>query len=174
MNGIKNIFRKVFGRKKDTGPPVAQLLSELSEEHIVFSGMLHNHSEIDHVVFNRKHGLFVINTFKDKGEVSYNGNHLFINKKQRSEAITKTLKDTFWLKASIRDMIGMDVHITSVVVFENAKVKISEPIIGVMILESKDLPDVIIKALERKALEDGVVMALRELHGTHTINYRRV
>ncbi len=168
---MKGLIKKIFGGKKEAGPAVAELLGGLSEEYTVFNSMIYDNSEIGYVVFSRRQGLFVINTRKDKGEITYNGSHLLINKKPKSDPIKKALKDTFWLRATIKERTGIDVPITPLVIFENARVKVGGPIIGVNALESSNLIDAITQAPERKALEDGVVMLLRELHGAYTINY---
>ncbi len=172
MVRVKKFIKKIFTGSKEAGPLVAGLLGQLPEDYMVFSGILYNHSEIDHVVFNRQHGLFIINIAAGKGEVTYDGAQLLINRKPRSEVIKKTLKDTFWLKSTIRERMGLDVLVTPIVVFENAKVKVSGPIIGVTVVESGRLMDTVAQTPEKSHLEDGVVMVLRELHGIHTINYR--
>ena len=172
VGSMKGLITKLFGKKKEPGPAVAEALAGLTEEYMVFSSMIYNNSEIGHVVFSRRQGLFVINAIKDKGEISYNGTHLLINRKPKSDPIKKALKDTFWLKATIKERTGLDVHITPLVVSENAWVKVEGPIIGVNVLESDRLVETITQAPGRKVLEDGVVMILRELHGTHTISYR--
>lgn len=172
MDRVKRFVKKLFSRKKQEGPALSEVLNELSAEYIVFSGIIHNNSEIGYVVFSRRQGLFIVNPGKDRGEVSYSGSHLIINKKPKSDAIKKALKDAFWLRATIREQIGIDVHITPIVAFENAKVKIDAPIIGVAVVESSAVLDIIIKAPEKMLLEDGVVMVLREKQGVHTMNYR--
>lgn len=174
MESVRELFKRVFTRKKEVGLAVQQVLGELPEDYIVFSTILYNNSEIDHVVFSKGQGLFLINTAADKGTVSYDGAYLQVNNKQRSDTIKKTLKDTFWLKTTIRERIGLDVPITPVVVFERATVNFSEPVVGVMVRESKDLLRAVLDAPGKKTLEEGVLIVLRELHGMHTISYRRL
>ncbi|HEX8947450.1 MAG TPA: hypothetical protein VF790_00735 [Dissulfurispiraceae bacterium] len=172
MEKVIGFIKKVFSGKKEAGPAVAKLLGGLPEEYTVFNGILYNHSEIHHIVFSKAQGLFVVNPAHEKGEVTYKGAHLLINRKPKSDVVKKTLKDTFWLKSTIREQLGMNVHITPLVAFENARVKITQPIIGVTVLESRGLVEAILNAPQRNVLEDGVVMVLRELQGIHTINYR--
>ena len=170
--GIKDIIDKLLGRKKGPLITIPELLSGLPEGYEFFSSILYDRNEIDHVVFSRRQGLFLINSAQDKGTVSYNGTHMLINRKTRSDIIKKSLKDAFWLKSIIREQIGVDVFITPVVVFEKAKVKVTQLIIGVNVAEISGLTDIILNAPERNVLEDGVLMVLRELHGIQTIKYR--
>ena len=169
---IKDIIDRLLGRKKGPIVTVPELLSGLPEGYEFFSSILYDRNEIDHVVFSGKQGLFLINSAKEKGTVSYNGTHMLINRKTRSDIIKNGLKDAFWLKSIIREQIGVDVFITPVVVFEKAKVKVTQPIIGVVVVETGGLVDTILNAPERNVLEDGVLMVLRELHGIQTIKYR--
>lgn len=169
---IKSVIDRLLGRKRGPVVTVPELLSGLPEEYEFFSSILYDRNEIDHVVFSRKQGLFLINSALEKGTVSYNGTHMLINRKTRSDIIKNSLKDAFWLKSIIREQIGVDVFITPVVVFEKAKVKVTQPIIGVNVVEISGLTDIILKAPERNVLEDGVLMVLRELHGIQTIKYR--
>ena len=129
--GIKDIIDKLLGRKKGPLITIPELLSGLPEGYEFFSSILYDRNEIDHVVFSRRQGLFLI-----------------------------------------REQIGVDVFITPVVVFEKAKVKVTQPIIGVNVAEISGLTDIILNAPERNVLEDGVLMVLRELHGIQTIKYR--
>src|SRR5208337_1666352 len=154
MENIRELFKKVFTRKKEVGPTVQQVLGELPEDYVVFSTILYNNSEIDHVVFSKSQGLFLINTAADKGTVSYDGEYLHVNNKRRSDAIKKTLKDTFWLKTTVRERIGLDVPITPVVAFERARVNFSELVVGVMVRESRDLLRAVLDAPEKKTLEE--------------------
>lgn len=174
MGNFKEVIRKVFRRKREPGITVSQALAGLPEDYMVFNAVLYDHNGIDHVVFTRRQGLFLINTPSEKGKATCNGKHLLLNNRERSEIIKKALKDTFWLKSTIRERIGLDVPITPVVAFENALVTVNQPIIGVTVLEAKGVFDAIMQAPEKSILEDGVVMVLRELHGTHTISYRSV
>ncbi|MEW6117491.1 MAG: NERD domain-containing protein [Nitrospirota bacterium] len=174
MSNVKEFIRKVFGRKREPGITVAQALAGLPEAYMVFNAVLYDHSGIDHIVFSRKQGLFLINAPAERGTVTCSGKHLLINDKERSDIIKKALKDTFWLKSTIRERIGLDVPITPVVAYENASVAVRQPLIGVTVLEAKDVLDALLHAPEKSILEDGVVMVLRELHGTHTISYRSV
>ena len=148
------------------------MLGELPEEYIIFSGIVYDNSEIAHVVFSRKQGLFIINNAAGKGEVTDKGSLLHINNKPHSEVIHKSLRDAFWLRSTIRQQIGVDAPINSLAVFENASVKIERPILGVTAVESRNLIDAITRSPEKTFLEDGVVMVLRELQGVRTINRR--
>lgn len=174
MNTVKEFFSKIFGRKKDNLVTVSQALAGLPEEYTVFSSVLYGNSEISHVVFSRGQGVFLINSFAGKGEITFNGSTLVINRKPKSEAIQKSLKDTFWLKSTIREEIGIDAHIIPLAVYENAKVRLGEPVIGVRVIESAGLSETILNTPERKPLEDGILMVLRELHGTLTLKSRGI
>jgi hypothetical protein len=170
--GFVDSIKKIFRGRRDKVATVQETLTCLPAEYLVFNGILYNDSEIHHVVFSRNKGLFVINTASGKGEVTYNGSRLLVKGKPRSEVVKKILQDIFWLKSTIREQIGVDVYITPIVVFENAKVSVNGPIIGVRVMEPVSLVDAVAHAPERNALEDGVVMVLRELHGVQVIRYR--
>src|SRR5271169_5140841 len=124
MERVFQLIKKAFAGKKEAGITVQQVLGSLPEDYIVFSTILYDNNEINHVVFSKRQGLFLINVAADKGTVSYDGSLLHLNNKPRSDAIKKTLKDTFWLKSTIRERIGLDVPITPVVVFEHARVNV--------------------------------------------------
>lgn len=168
------LIKRIFSGKKHPGEPVRQILDRLPEDFTVFDGMLYNHSEIDHVIFNSGKGLFIVNSIPDKGEIAYNGSQLMINRKPRTEPIKRALRDTFWLKTAIREHIGVDVHVTPFVVSRFAKVKIDSPILGVSVIESSALLDAVTGAPGRTVLQNGVLMVLRELHGVNTVNNRNI
>jgi hypothetical protein len=174
MGTVRELIGKVFRRKKEPDKTVLQVLGDLPEEYSVFSSILYDNSDIDHVVFSRRQGLFLVNVANDKGTVTYDGTHLIINKKPRSDSIKKALKNIFWLKSILRERIGLNVPITPIVVFRQAKANVNQPVVGVMVMESGYLLDAICSAPEKKTLEDGVLIVLRELHGTHTISYRNL
>lgn len=171
---LAQLIRNIFGPKKPPGEPIPQILGRLPEDFVVFDNMLYNNSEIDHVIFNSGKGLFIINSIPDKGEVTYNGSQLLINRRPRSEPIKKALRDTFWVKSAIREHIGLDVHVTSLVVSRFARVRLNAPILGVSVIEGDALFDALSGALQRTGLPNGVLMVLRELHGVNTLNNRNM
>ena len=168
------IIRKIFGPKRPPGETIPGILGGLPEDFVIFDNMLYNNSEIDHVIFNSGKGLFIINAIPDKGEVTYNGSQLLINRRPRSEPIKKALRDTFWVKAAIREHIGIDVHVTSLVVSRFARVRLDGPILGVSVIEGGALFAAVSGAPERNGLPNGVLMVLRELHGVNTLDNRNM
>lgn len=173
MNLVKKLLDS-FGKGRVPHETALQQLSGLPGDYLLFSMVLYNDTEIGHIVFSRNQGVFLINVVPDRGEVAYDGAHLCINRKPRSEYIKKTLKDTFWLKTTVREQIGVDTPITPVVVFEQARVTVEKAILGVRVIESSRLFDTITGAPEKEPLEDGVVFILRELHANHTMTYRKL
>ncbi|MEW5746472.1 MAG: hypothetical protein AB1805_13660 [Nitrospirota bacterium] len=173
MGLVKKVL-DVFGKSREPRETASHQLSRLPGDYLLFSTVLYNDSEVSHIVFSRSQGLFLINVSSERGTATYDGAHLCINRKPRSESIKKTLKDTFWLKSTLRERIGLDTPITPVVVFEQAEVAVDKPILGVKVIESSMLFDTIMAAPERGVLEDGVVLVLRELHSNHTMTYRRL
>lgn len=162
---IGDLIRKVFGGGGGIRPSARDVLTGLPEEYLVINGILYNNNEIHYVVFSRRQGLFIINTAAGRGRVTYNGSRLLVNGKPRSEAVQKVLKDTFWLKTAVREIAGVNAHITSLLVFEEAAVSVDRPILGVRVMEPGGLADAVLHAPECDELEDGVVAVLREMQG---------
>lgn len=172
-----NLVRKLidsFGKTRVSQETALQQLGGLPGDYLLFSTVLYNDNEIGHLVFNRKQGLFLINVAADRGDVTYDGAYLCINATPRSDHIKKTLKDTFWLKTTIREQIGVDAPITPIVVFEQARVAVDKPILGVRVIESGRLFETLTGAPEKEPLADGVLFLLRELHINHTMTYRKL
>lgn len=172
MTMISGLLHKLFGGGRQPGEPVADILTRLPEDYQVFNGLLYDANEIEYVLFHNRKGLFIITLRKDRSEVTSKGSRLHINRKPVNDPIKKALSHAFWLKSAIREKIGIDVPVTSMVVFENARVRDVAPILGVRVIASDGLLAAIDEIPAQAVLPDGVVMALRDLHGVNTINNR--
>jgi len=119
---------------------VAGFLEGLGEDYCVFHDIVSPYGNIDHVVLGKDNGVFLIETKSHGGKVSVTDGHLLVNgKPPEKDFIAQTLKNTYWLRDKISEIIGVKVWFTPVLVFTNAFVPPTKPIKGVFIINKKYL-----------------------------------
>lgn len=163
-----SLLSRLFGKSK-TAFSLDDALQSLPEDYYVFKSILYNRNEIKAVVYERSQGIVLINTCEDKGTVKFYGNTVYVKRKPRSELITKTLQDTFWLKSTIRNQITLDVSVIPMIAFSLATVQVSSPFLGVRLIATEELVQAITSLPKTYNYPDGILVALRELHGSHNV-----
>jgi hypothetical protein len=125
---------------------IGDLLGDLGEGFEVIHDVTSPYGNVDHIVLSKNNGLFLIETKSHHGHVGFEGDDLLINGvKQEKDFIAQTLKNTYWLKEKVSEVLGLDIWITPVLVFTNAFIPFHKPIKGVIVTNKKYLLDTIQK-----------------------------
>jgi len=125
---------------------IGYLLDGLGEDYCVLNDVESPYGNIDHIVIGKNNGIFLIETKSHHGKVEIFGNDLLVNgKPPEKNFIGQTLKNTYWLKERIGDIIGLQPWITPVLVFANAFVPYSHPIKNIHVINKRYLVSTITK-----------------------------
>jgi hypothetical protein len=117
---------------------VAGYLVGLGKDYCIFHDVESPFGNIDHIVLGRKSGLFLLETESHGGTVTVKNDHLLVNgKPPEKDYIAQTLRNTFWLRDTISEIVGVTVWITPVIVFTHAFVPPTSPVKGVFIIDKK-------------------------------------
>jgi hypothetical protein len=125
---------------------IGYLLDGLGEDYCVLNDIESPYGNIDHIVIGKNNGIFLIETKSHHGKVEIFGNELLVNgKPPEKNFIGQTLKNTYWLKERVGDIIGSQPWITPVLVFANAFVPYSHPIKNIHIINKRYLVSTVTK-----------------------------
>lgn len=125
---------------------IGSLLDTLGDDYLVANDVVSPHGNIDHVVMSKYGGISLIETKAHGGSVSAVNGRLLINGHEpEKDFIAQTLRNTYWLRDTIRKEINAETWITPIIVFTNAFVERTAPIKGVTIINRKYL----LKELQR-------------------------
>ncbi len=134
----KEVKRAIRGA--DAEVKIDQLLGDLSEDYLVLNDLASPYGNIDHVVFSKDSGIFLIETKSHRGKVSVRDNVLYLNEQlPEKDFIKQTLKNTYWLREKLIEIVGVKVWINPVIVFTNAFVPFIGPVKGIRIVNKKFL-----------------------------------
>jgi hypothetical protein len=152
---LKEEKRAIRGARSEE--KIGDILSELSEDFLVLHDIESPFGNIDHIVFSKKNGIFLIETKSHGGEVTVEDQTLLVNGKYpEKDFISQVLNNSFWLKKEISDLIGPKPWITPILVFTNAFVISSKPIKNVKVMNKKYLITAINRSIEKKKINDQV------------------
>ncbi|PWH16898.1 MAG: hypothetical protein DDG60_03335 [Anaerolineae bacterium] len=120
---------------------VGELLDELpDDEYYVLHDIESPYGNIDHIVFAKNRGIFLLETKAHGGEVEIEGNTLFLNGElPEKNFVAQALQNSYWLRDKISEVVGSKPWITPVIVFTNAFVPPTKPIKGVYVVNKKYL-----------------------------------
>lgn len=119
---------------------VGLLLAGLGENYCVLNDVCSPYGNIDHIVFGKRGGPFLIETKSHRGRVELSDDGLFLNGKlPEKDFIGQSLRNTYWLRDQLAKIIGGKPWITPVLVFTNAFVPFGKPIRGVHVVNKKYL-----------------------------------
>ncbi len=136
---LKTEKRAIRGAKGEEA--VASTLEELGENYYILHDVESPYGNIDHVIIGKFKGVFLIETKAHGGRVEVNNSCLLVNGKvPEKNFISQALKNTYWLRDELSNIIGEKPWITPVIVFSNAFVSQTSPIKGVAIINKKWLP----------------------------------
>ncbi len=98
------------------------------------------YGNVDHIVFSRANGVFLIETKAHGGKVEVLNDRLLVNgKPPEKDFIAQTTRNVYWLKERLDLAYGLNVWITPIIVFTNAFVQPTKPVKGVIIINKKYL-----------------------------------
>jgi Nuclease-related domain. len=125
---------------------VDQLFAGLSEEYFLINDIDCPYGNIDHVLISKKGGIFLIETKSHYGKVSIQNESIYLNgHPTEKDFISQTLKNTYWLRDQIKEILALSVWVRPIIVFTNAFVPYGAPIKGITILNKKFLMNTIAK-----------------------------
>lgn len=129
---------------------LAGLLTELGENFSVIHDVQGPDGKIDHIVFGRDGGVFLIETNSRPGRVEILEDGLRLNGKSPDEDfIARILKNSCWLQEKLADLACGQVGVTPILVFTNAFVQTGTPVKGVAVTNRKYLLNLIYKRNHR-------------------------
>lgn len=129
---------------------IGSILDELGEDSFVLHDIPSPYGNIDHILMNKQGGVFLIETKAHGGRVSVANGSLLVNGHEpEKDFIAQALKNTYWLRDTLRDTINIEPWITPVIAFTNAFVERTAPIKGVVIVNAKYLPNVLRRSTTR-------------------------
>ena len=100
-------------------------------------------------------GIFLLETKAHGGRVEVNGETLLVNGKlPEKDFITQALRNSYWLRDEISQIVGDKPWITPIVVFTNAFVPPTRPVKGVNIINKKYLLAFLQKTNRPKSLNE--------------------
>jgi hypothetical protein len=135
---LKEEKRAIRGAQSEE--KIGEMLADLSEDFLVLHDIESPYGNIDHIVFSKRNGVFLIETKAHGGHVTIEDDDLQVNgKPPEKDFITQTLNNTYWLKQEISYLIGPSPWITPILVFTNAFVVAAKPIKNVRVMNKKYL-----------------------------------
>jgi Nuclease-related domain len=119
---------------------IGDLLAGSSTDYYVLHDVKSPYGNIDHIVISKNSGVFLLETKAHGGKVEVKGETLLVNgKNPEKDFIVQTLKNTYWLRDEIAQIVGAKPWINSIIVFTNAFVPQTKPVKGVRIINKKYL-----------------------------------
>lgn len=161
--GLLTRISGLFCRSSCSFTAVKDVLTGLPRDCEVIADIQYDTSSIDYTIFTRLQGIFAIKALPDRGKVSYDDKTLLVGGSPRSDIIKGSLRDTFFIKSIVREQVGVDAYVTSIVCFEKAALREAGSILGVLLVSPAHLRESVLHAPERAALPDGVLMCLRDV-----------
>lgn len=124
------------------------LLATLDETYCVFHDVPSPYGNIDHVVLGQHGGVFLLETKSHPGRVHVVSGTILVNRRRaEKDFIAQTLRNTYWLRDVLSQVVGVRVWITPLIVFTRAVVVPSPPTKGVLVINRKYL----LQALTKRA-----------------------
>jgi hypothetical protein len=141
---LKEEKRAIRGAKAEE--KIGEILAGLSDEYYVLNDIESPYGNIDHIVIGENSGIFLIETKAHGGKVEVDGETLMVNGKlPEKDFIGQALRNSYWLRDEISQIVGSKPWITPIIVFTNAFVLPTRPIKGVSIVNKKYLLNVLHK-----------------------------
>jgi len=140
---------------------IGELLEQLpNDEYYVLHDVQSPYGNIDHIVIKKNCGIFLLETKAHGGRVEIDGDSLLVNGKlPEKDFIFQVLRNTYWLREQIGNIVGSKPWITPIIVFTNAFVPPNHPIKGVYIVNKKYL----LPLLRRKSRPNNVLARIWEV-----------
>jgi hypothetical protein len=130
---------------------VGEILSSLGNDYVVINDVMKYYGtspagNIDHIVYDHKGNIFVIETKSNAGTITSDGKSLRLNSQRfEKDIIKQTFENALWLKGRIEAKLQVKAWITPILVFTNAYVVPGKPIRGVNFMNKSVLLDFVKK-----------------------------
>lgn len=119
---------------------VDQLFAGLSEEYFLINDIDCPCGNIDHVLISKKGGVFLIETKSHYGKVSIQNGSIYLNgHATEKDFVAQTIKNTYWLRDQVKEILAVNVWVRPIIVFTNAFVPFGAPIKGITVINKKFL-----------------------------------
>jgi Nuclease-related domain len=152
---LKEEKRAIRGAKGEER--IGELLEGLSGDFCVLHDIESPYGNIDHIVIGKNAGIFLLETKAHGGRVEVNGETLLVNGKiPEKDFIAQALRNSYWLRDAVSQIVGAKPWITPILVFTNAFVVSNRPIKGVDIINKKYLLPFLQKTSRPNALNEKV------------------
>lgn len=130
--------RAVRGAKAEE--KIGSILAQLGPDYQVMHDVVSPYGNIDHLVISRENGIFLIETKAHGGKVSIIEGRLLVNGYDpEKDFIAQALRNTYWLRDQVGQVLKVEVWITPLLVFTHAFVERTAPVKGVRIINKKYL-----------------------------------
>lgn len=143
LDGVLSKKQKEVKRAKlgaDAEVQVDVLLDNLSGDYYVLNDLVSPYGNIDHAVISKNGCLFLIETKSHHGKVVIENNTLYLNGHlTEKDFIAQTLKNAYWLRDRITEIVGIKVWVYPIIVFTNAFVPFTNPVKGIKVINQKYL-----------------------------------
>lgn len=133
---IENYMQGAVGEEK-----IGELLAQLEpDQYVVLHDWRSPYGNIDHIVHDSKGNIFMIETKSHYGNVKVQGESLLRGGRSfEKNFIKQSLNNSYWMKNTIEQKLGVTAWITPVIVFTNAFVEFGRPIKKVYYMNKKYL-----------------------------------
>ena len=119
---------------------VGEVLNEIGDEHVIVHDVQCPHGRIDHLIFSKSYGIFLVESMPHSGRVEVIHSRIRINGKlPETDFVVQTLRNTSWLVDELEKIAGVRARVNSLVVFTNAFVVTSRSVKGVTVTNKKFL-----------------------------------
>lgn len=125
---------------------IDELLEDLSDDYYVLNDIESPYGNIDHIVISKNAGIFLVETKAHGGKVEVVRETILVNGElPEKDFIAQALRNSYWLRDEISQIVGSKPWITPIIVFTNAFVSPTRPIKGVRIVNKKYLLNTLYK-----------------------------
>jgi hypothetical protein len=119
---------------------VGEILARLNSEHLIIHDVRCQFGDVEHIVFSKNHGVFLIETIAHGSRVEVVNSKILVNgNAPAKDLMGQTLRNTNWLTEELRKLTGVSAKVNSLVVLTNAFVVTNRAIMGITITNRKFL-----------------------------------
>lgn len=119
---------------------VGQLLGQLSSDFVVMHDVVSPYGNIDHIVYDKRGNIFMLETKSHGGSVKAWGDQLLLNGHAfEKDIVGQCQKNAIWIRKKVEGRLHLNAWITAVLVFTNAFVEFGNPIKKVHYMNKKFL-----------------------------------
>jgi multisubunit Na+/H+ antiporter MnhB subunit len=139
---------------------VGRVLERLGEDFFVIHDIESPYGNIDHLVITREGRIFLLETKSHRGKVTAAGDSILLNgHPMEKDPIEQVLRNVFWLKGRLREVVGREPWVEGIVVFSRALVPKDLIVRGVRVQNLRYLEPI----LRAKGQGDSYLWESREL-----------